>query len=67
MERNSTWQLIYDESIDDTYGRYMGLIAPSCVEVIEKCVENKKKLKLDYYKRQNKKKTKKNKKRKRKG
>lgn len=49
MEESTTWQLIYDESIEDVYGRYKGLIAPECVELIEKQVETKKKLKFDYY------------------
>lgn len=49
IEQDTTWELIYDESIEDVYGRFKGLIAPECIDLIEKQVEAKKKMKLDYY------------------
>ena len=32
---DNTWIKIYDESIDDKYGKYMGLIDNDCIDIMD--------------------------------
>ena len=36
MENNNPWELIYDEEMNDKYGKYLGLVDNECIDLIEK-------------------------------
>ncbi len=43
MLSGTTWEKIYDEEINDKYGKYMGLIDDECIDLVE---ANKKKKRI---------------------